>query len=102
MSTESLLAELDLAAEGDPNWRERGYCRSWHPRGRFEAEQVEADPFFDPSAKGQRKAAELCREACPVMFECGKAALENDERYGVWGGMTERDREKLKKGARRA
>ena len=42
----------------------------------------------------QRKAAALCRH-CPVLMECGAYALDNRIEFGVWGGMTERQRRAL-------
>jgi WhiB family redox-sensing transcriptional regulator len=34
---------------------------------------------------------------CPVRAECLEFALRNDERYGVFGGLSERERRKLKR-----
>jgi WhiB family redox-sensing transcriptional regulator len=36
----------------------------------------------------------ICRN-CPVMLECGAEALDNRVEFGVWGGMTERQRRAL-------
>src|ERR1700756_4124823 len=47
-------------------------------------------------AAAQRKAAVICRH-CPVMQECGADALDNKVEFGVWGGMTERQRRALLK-----
>jgi WhiB family transcriptional regulator, redox-sensing transcriptional regulator len=44
----------------------------------------------------QRKAAVICRH-CPVITECGADALDNRVEFGVWGGMTERQRRALLK-----
>lgn len=57
--------------------------------------------FNDPDAlfvrgAAQREAAEICRH-CPVMQECGADALDNEVEFGVWGGMTERERRNLRK-----
>jgi WhiB family redox-sensing transcriptional regulator len=46
--------------------------------------------------KAQRKAAVICRH-CPVIAECLADALDNDMEFGVWGGMTERQRRVLRK-----
>ena len=86
-------AVLSLAWSDDQGWRKEGACVGWTPTDHIE--EID-DPFFDRSAKAQRKAAEFCKEVCPVLESCGAWALVNDERSGVWGGMTERDRLKLK------
>ncbi len=44
----------------------------------------------------QRQAAVICRR-CPVMQECGAEALDNRVEFGIWGGMTERQRRALLK-----
>ena len=36
---------------------------------------------------------------CDVRAECLEYALANDERFGIWGGLSERERRKLKKRA---
>jgi WhiB family transcriptional regulator, redox-sensing transcriptional regulator len=58
---------------------------------------TETDPeaLFVPGA-AQRKAAVICRH-CPVMQECGAEALDNKVEFGIWGGMTERQRRALLK-----
>jgi WhiB family redox-sensing transcriptional regulator len=53
------------------------------------------DELFVPGA-AQRKAAVICRR-CPVILECAADALDNHVEFGVWGGMTERQRRALLK-----
>ncbi|PTR44495.1 transcription factor WhiB [Rhodococcus sp. OK611] len=65
-------------------WVERALCRTEHP-----------DQMFVRGA-AQREAATLCRR-CPVIVQCGIEALDNAIEYGVWGGMTERQRRALLK-----
>lgn len=53
----------------------------------------------DPDAlfvqgKAQREAKVVCK-ACPVIAECLADALDNRTEFGVWGGMTERERRAL-------
>ncbi len=45
-----------------------------------------------------REAKRVC-VGCEVRSECLEYALENDERFGIWGGLSERERRKLKKRA---
>lgn len=67
----------------DPSgWASRALCRTADP-----------DELFVRGA-AQREAAVFCRR-CPVMRECGAEALDNRVEFGVWGGMTERQRRAL-------
>ena len=72
------------AAEARTAWRASARCRSTDP-----------DELF-VSGAAQRKAAVICR-LCPVMIECATEALDNGLEFGVWGGMTERQRRALLK-----
>ena len=51
------------------------------------------DALF-PEAADQKRARQLC-QGCPVRFECLAEALDNRIEWGVWGGMTERERRQL-------
>ncbi|MGV0837982.1 WhiB family transcriptional regulator [Mycolicibacterium thermoresistibile] len=64
------------------NWVSQAHCRSANPE----------DLFVRGAA--QRKAAKICRH-CPVRNECAADALDNQIEYGVWGGLTERERRAL-------
>ncbi|MCD2193461.1 WhiB family transcriptional regulator [Actinomycetospora endophytica] len=66
------------------NWRRDARCRDEHP-----------DTLFVQGAQ-QRDVREVCK-ACPVRTECLAHALDNRIRFGVWGGMTERERKALLK-----
>ena len=70
------------------DWQMHGACRGEAP-----------SLFFHPA--GERGPARAAREAaakavcasCPVLTECAAHALTVREPYGVWGGMSEDDRE---------
>ncbi len=66
------------------DWRHRARCRGEDP-----------DTLFVQGAQ-QRDVREVCK-ACPVRTECLAHALDNRIRFGVWGGMTERERRALLK-----
>lgn len=51
---------------------------------------VDPDSLFVRGA-AQRRAAEICEE-CPVLMNCRADALDNRVEFGVWGGLTERQR----------
>ncbi len=63
-----------------------------------EAKCLEAEPetFFPEKGGSTREAKRICA-TCPVRTECLDYALANDERFGIWGGMSERERRKLKR-----
>lgn len=68
-----------------PPWAEHAKC-------------LQADPeiFFPEKGGSTREAKRICAE-CDVRAECLEYALVNDERFGVWGGLSERERRKLKR-----
>ncbi|AYY11598.1 WhiB family transcriptional regulator [Actinobacteria bacterium YIM 96077] len=68
-----------------PEWTERALCA-----------QVDPELWFVEKGESNRPAKSICQQ-CEVVPECLEYALENDERYGVWGGTTERERRKLRK-----
>lgn len=51
------------------------------------------DALF-PEGKDQKRAKAICM-GCPVRAECLAEALDNRIEWGVWGGMTERERRQL-------
>ena len=78
------------------DWQLEGACR-----------EVSPDVFFHPEGERGSKRAnrdsaakEVCL-ACPVLRECREHALASREPYGVWGGMTEAERESETGGGRR-
>lgn len=73
-----------LLDEDRSSWVSKARCRSADP-----------DELFVRGA-AQRKAAAICRN-CPVIFECAVEALDNEIEFGVWGGLTERQRRALRK-----
>ena len=75
-------SNLRPATEGDRAWVAKALCRTADP-----------DELFVRGA-AQRKAAVICRH-CPVMQECAADALDNQVEYGIWGGLTERQRRAL-------
>ena len=52
-----------------------------------------ADALF-PEGKDQKKVRGICM-SCPVRLECLAEALDNRVEWGIWGGMTERERRQL-------
>lgn len=67
---------------GDVDWRVSAACRDADP-----------DVLFVQGAE-QHRAKSVCM-GCPVRTECLAEALDNRIEFGVWGGMTERERRAL-------
>lgn len=72
-----------IAANAD--WRSRGVCA-----------QVGGDTWFPERGGSTTEAKKVC-QGCPVKDECLEWAISNDERFGVWGGVSERERRVLKR-----
>ena len=68
--------------EARAEWMSQARCRNADP-----------DELFVQGA-AQKKAAKICRH-CPVVVQCAAEALDTRVEYGVWGGMTERQRRAL-------
>jgi WhiB family redox-sensing transcriptional regulator len=60
--------------------------------------QTDPEAFFPEKGGSTRDAKRICA-GCDVKAQCLDYALENDERFGIWGGLSERERRKLKKRA---
>jgi WhiB family redox-sensing transcriptional regulator len=66
-------------------WQERALCA-----------QTDPEAFFPEKGGSTREAKKVCQR-CEVRAECLEYALANDERFGIWGGLSERERRKLRK-----
>ena len=60
--------------------------------------QTDPEAFFPEKGGSTRDAKKIC-SSCEVRAKCLEYALENDERFGIWGGLSERERRKLRKKA---
>jgi WhiB family redox-sensing transcriptional regulator len=80
-----VLDLFDVTDEQD--WQERALCA-----------QTDPEAFFPEKGGSTREAKRICL-GCEVRSECLEYALQHDERFGIWGGLSERERRKLKKRA---
>ena len=71
----------------EPGWQDQALCA-----------QTDPEAFFPDKGGSTREAKRVCR-SCEVRVECLEYALEHDERFGIWGGMSERERRRLKREA---
>ncbi len=60
--------------------------------------QTDPEAFFPEKGGSTRDAKKIC-SSCSVNTECLEYALKNDERFGIWGGLSERERRRLRKRA---
>ncbi|MGO1306917.1 MAG: WhiB family transcriptional regulator [Microbacterium gubbeenense] len=58
--------------------------------------QTDPEAFFPEKGGSTRDAKRVC-ETCDVRAQCLEYALANDERFGIWGGLSERERRRLKR-----
>lgn len=71
-------------------WQQDGLCRTMNPEVFFHP-----DGERGPSRRWRdRRAVAVCQE-CPVLAACREHALRVREPYGVWGGLTEEEREAI-------
>ena len=75
-------------SDGSPaSWQERALCA-----------QTDPEAFFPEKGGSTRDAKRVCL-SCEVRAECLEYAMEQDERFGIWGGLSERERRRMKKQA---
>ena len=70
----------------DDLWQEKALCA-----------QTDPEAFFPEKGGSTREAKRIC-QGCEVRDACLEYALANDERFGIWGGLSERERRRLKRG----
>lgn len=73
--------------EGLLGWQEQALCA-----------QTDPEAFFPEKGGSTREAKRVCA-SCDVRAECLDYALENDERFGIWGGLSERERRRIRRRA---
>ena len=96
--SEDVVTELSQAVDTDEladifglpeeaSWQERALCS-----------QTDPEAFFPEKGGSTREAKKICT-GCEVRAECLEYALQHDERFGIWGGLSERERRRLKRRA---
>ena len=74
----------DGDASGDASWRLDALCAETDP-----------EAFFPEKGGSTREAKRVC-SGCAVRSECLEYALASDERFGIWGGLSERERRRVR------
>lgn len=77
-----------LATELVADWRAKAACAPY-PTSLF-------FPVDEDDERATERAKAIC-EACPVADDCLEYALESNQRAGIWGGTTERERRSLRR-----
>jgi len=60
---------------------------------------AETDPeiFFPEKGGSSKLAKNICKQSCDLKDECLSYAMKNDEKFGIWGGLSRTERRKLSK-----
>jgi len=83
-----MLTLLSMYEEDDGAvlaWQDKALCA-----------QTDPEAFFPEKGGSTREAKRVCAK-CEVREPCLEYALDHDERFGIWGGMSERDRRRLRR-----
>jgi WhiB family redox-sensing transcriptional regulator len=81
-----MLEELrEALVVGDLSWQDGANCRG-----------ANADLFFPERGASTRAAKAICRE-CAVRADCLEFAISTGEKFGIWGGMSERERRRVRR-----
>lgn len=71
--------------DGPLAWQQHALCA-----------QTDPEAFFPEKGGSTREAKSVC-QSCTVRAECLEYALIHDERFGIWGGLSERERRRLRR-----
>src|ERR1700687_1996770 len=74
-----------LYGQQDRDWQSRANCLG-----------VDPDVFCPERGASTREAKEVCR-GCVVREDCLEYALANGEKFGIWGGMSARERRRIRR-----
>jgi len=80
------VEDFDITEGEADSWQDRALCA-----------QTDPEAFFPEKGGSTREAKKICL-GCEVRSECLDYALAHDERFGIWGGLSERERRRLKRG----
>ncbi|MDP5227365.1 MULTISPECIES: WhiB family transcriptional regulator [Arthrobacter] len=83
----TILPGREVGDESELSWQAESLCA-----------QTDPEAFFPEKGGSTRDAKKVCA-ACTVRQQCLEYALSNDERFGIWGGLSERERRRLRKRA---
>lgn len=70
---------------GDLDWKSLGNCLGVDPH------------IFFPERGGSTKSAKLICHTCPAKEECLEYALDQGIKHGIWGGLSEKERRRIRR-----
>lgn len=76
---------LEILEGHELAWQDLANCRGADP-----------DLFFPERGASTRTAKGICRE-CTVRADCLEFAIVSSEKFGIWGGLSERERRKIRR-----
>ena len=79
------LRQVLMGTSGVLAWQDGANCTG-----------ANADLFFPERGASTRSAKAICRE-CEVRLDCLEFAITTGEKFGIWGGMSERERRKVRR-----
>jgi WhiB family redox-sensing transcriptional regulator len=79
------LIDQTVGVIAGETWQDLALCR-----------QTDPEAFFPDKGESSRPAKRICGR-CDVKAECLDYALGRNERFGIWGGLSERERRKLQR-----
>jgi WhiB family redox-sensing transcriptional regulator len=92
------VEQMSLADTDDRlDWQEDAACRAYDNVVFF---GDEGESELEKQARESR-AKVVCR-SCPVQEACLEFAMETNQKYGIWGGLTDKERASLKRRRARA
>ena len=79
---------VDLEHPDMPTWRDRAACKG-----------TDLNRFFPVKGEDVETAKAIC-QTCPVRSECLNYALDHTIQFGIWGGMSENQRRRMRRNGR--
>jgi WhiB family transcriptional regulator, redox-sensing transcriptional regulator len=76
---------IEALAVDELSWQDYANCRG-----------ADADLFFPERGASTRRAKAICK-ACEVKGKCLDYAIDNGEKFGIWGGLSERERRRVRR-----
>ena len=76
---------IEVTAEPQANWQDQANCLG-----------VDPDLFFPERGASTKEAKSVC-QSCVVREDCLEYALAQGEKFGIWGGLSERERRRIRR-----